>query len=121
MKTCLIAVFILSAFYCNAQRDSLHINNDKLNRQIDSSIKQLDSMNQRINEGYKQTMHTMDSINMHLEQERNNRALDSFLRMQKEREEKQKKAMWIRLGIGVLFLGVLIFGLLRRRKTQNKT
>ena len=116
----LITALIFAAILSYGQKDTpiklLHIDNKKLSKQIDSSMKELDSINARINEGYKETMHTMDSINNHLQQQQNERNLDAFLLMQKENEAKQKKAMWIRLGLGVLFLGVLIFGLMRRKK-----
>ena len=120
MKKYLLITAILFSVTSHAQKDTpvklLHIDNKKLRRQIDSSMKELDSINARINEGYKQTMHTMDSINRHLEEERNKRSLDAFLEMQQERQAKEKKAMWIRLGLGILFLGVLIFGMMRRKK-----
>ena len=119
MKTFFAAVCLMVSLFANAQKTQPkleHIDNDIMNKQIDSSIKQLDSMNARINDGYKQTMHTMDSLNNHLQQEQNNRNLDEFMRMQKEREAKAKKASLIRIGIGILFLGVLIFGWMRKRK-----
>ena len=113
---------IMCCFYTTAQKHSspklLKIDNEKMKREIDSSMKELDSINARINEGYKQTMHTMDSVNNHLQQEQNERNLESFVRMQKERETKKKKAMWLRLGLGVFFLGVLVFGWMRRRKAK---
>ena len=119
MKTFFAAVCLMVSLFANAQKTQPkleHIDNDIMNKQIDSSMKQLDSMNARINDGYKQTMHTMDSLNNHLQQEQNNRNLDEFMRMQKEREAKAKKASLIRIGIGILFLGVLIFGWMRKRK-----
>lgn len=42
--------------------------------------------------------------------------LDSYLRMQDERNRKRKKEATIRIGIGVAFLAVLIAGLLRKKK-----
>ncbi len=44
-----------------------------------------------------------------------------ILRLQQENKAKQKKAAMIRIAIGVGFLTILIFGLLRRRKFQSKT
>jgi len=124
MKKYLFITAILFSVTTHAQKDTpvklLHIDNKKLSKQIDSSMKELDSINARINEGYKQTMHTMDSINRHLEEERNKRSLDAFLEMQRERQAKEKKAMWIRLGLGVLFFGVLIFGMMRRREKAKQ-
>ena len=126
MRTLFVAIlFPIVALSADAQKRSQpkleHIDNQKMQEQIDSSMKALDSMNTRINEGYKQTMHTVDSVNNHLQQEQSERNLDSFMAMQRENEAKAKKAMWIRLGLGVLFLGVLIFGLMRKRKKGVET
>lgn len=54
-----------------------------------------------------------------LDMARNRRNLDALVSMMKERDQKQRKAMWLRLGFGILMLGVLIFGLLRKRKKKN--
>ena len=119
-KYLLITAVLFAATVCYAQKDTspklLHIDNEKLSKQIDSSRKQLDSINERINNSFK----SMDSAYMKQQAEQNNRNLDAFMAMQKEREAKQKKAMWIRLGLGVFFLGVLIFGLMRRRKKATQ-
>ena len=115
-KYLLITAVMFSVTVSYAQKDTspklLHIDNEKLSKQIDSSMKQLDSINERLNNSYK----IMDSANRRQMMEQNNRNLDAFMAMQREREAKQKKAMWIRLGLGVLFLGVLIFGVMRRKK-----
>ena len=115
-KYLLITAIIFSVTVSSAQKDTspklLHIDSKELSKQIDSSMKQLDSINERLNNSYKR----MDSVYVRRQIEQNNRNLDTFMAMQREQQAKQKKAMWIRLGIGVLFLGVLIFGLLRRRK-----
>src|SRR5256885_16275218 len=71
-----------------------HLDNSKMQKQIDSSMRELDSMNERLNEGIKQTMQATDSINNHLRQEQNDRNLDAFMLMH-ENEAKAKKAMWI--------------------------
>ena len=114
--TALLMVAFVAGEAQKQQAKLIPLDNAKMKRQIDSSMKELDSINARINEGYKQTMHTMDSINNHLEQQRNIRSLESFMAMQKEREAKQNKAMWLRLGFGIILLGVLIFGWMRKRK-----
>ena len=119
MKILFTALLMVAFVAGEAQKQQpklIPLDNAKMKRQIDSSMKELDSINARINEGYKQTMHTMDSINNHLEQQRNIRSLESFMAMQKEREAKQNKAMWLRLGFGIILLGVLIFGWMRKRK-----
>jgi hypothetical protein len=60
-----------------------------------------------------------DSLEMARFNEQNSRNLDGLVSMMKEREQKQKQGMWLRLGFGILMLGVLIFGLLRKRKKKN--
>lgn len=54
-----------------------------------------------------------------VEMERNNRNLDALMSTMKERDQKQRQAMWMRLGFGILMLSVLIFGLLRKRKKKD--
>lgn len=44
------------------------------------------------------------------------RNLKALVQMQKERENKQKKQAYIRIGLGVLFLSVLVVGIMRRRR-----
>jgi hypothetical protein len=48
-----------------------------------------------------------------------NRGLDDLLKLQKKNREKQKRAAFIRIGIGVLFLLVLIIGLRRMKKSKR--
>lgn len=67
--------------------------------------------------------HQSDSLRqkqLQRELENNNRNLDAFVAMQKERDAKQKKQMWFRLGFGGLMLVVLIVGLARRKKAAQK-
>ena len=122
MKTFFVAVFFTAICFCAyGQKDkpvkSLHDDIEKMSKQLDSSRKAFDSSNTTINDSYNRTM---DSINNHLRDESNERNLNAFVRMQKEQEAKAKKAMWIRLGLGTFFLGVLIFGLMRRRKKVSQ-
>jgi len=56
-----------------------------------------------------------DSVDM----ARNNRNLDALVSTMKERDQKQKQGMWLRLFFGVALLGVGIFGVLRKRKNKN--
>lgn len=44
------------------------------------------------------------------------RGINALVQMQKERNENQKRQAYIRIGLGLLFLVVLVVGLLRRRK-----
>jgi len=78
----------------------------------DSSAKVTDSIIKAFNK-------RNDSMEMARFNEQNSRNLDGLVSMMKEREQKQKQGMWIRLGFGLLMLGVLIFGLLRKRKKKD--
>ena len=51
--------------------------------------------------------------------EQMDRNSDAFIKMQQEREKKQKQQTYIRITMGALFLVVLIVGLMRRRKTAK--
>jgi len=118
MKFLFIPLFMVMNIigYAQHKESKIHDMNKEIqetHQKVDSSLKELDSLNEQLNNGYKKTM---DSIYDHLETERNNRNLDMFLQMQKEREAKQKKEAYLRIGLGVLFLGILVFGLMRRRK-----
>jgi hypothetical protein len=104
-----ILLFITSTSFAQKDTTKFRVDLDKLKKQIDSSTKMMDSLT---NAQFKR----MQDEELQRSMEQNSRNLDSFLRLQKEREAKQKKQMYIRLGIGVLFLGVLVVGLMRRRR-----
>src|SRR5687767_8793837 len=53
--------------------------------------------------------------------DQNMKGLNYLLEQQKERRAKEKRAAFIRIGIGVLFLAVLIIGLMRRRTRKEST
>ena len=48
----------------------------------------------------------------------NEQSLNSFMKEIRERDRKEKQQMYLRFGLGLLFLVVLIIGLLRRRKRK---
>jgi hypothetical protein len=52
------------------------------------------------------------------DQMRNN--FNSFLQMQKERKAKENRQAYIRIGIDIAFLIVLVVGLMRRRKKSTR-
>lgn len=50
------------------------------------------------------------------------RNVENIVRLQqdiKKRNDKEKRNAMIRIGIGVLFMAVLVIGLMRRRKTRK--
>ena len=49
----------------------------------------------------------------------NEKNLNSLMNEIRERDRKEKQQMYLRFGLGLLFLDVLIIGLLRRRKRKT--
>lgn len=60
-----------------------------------------------------------DSVDKARSMENMSRNLDSFLKEQKARENREWKRAILRLGIGIFFFIVLIWGLLRKRKKKQ--
>lgn len=90
-----------------------------LQKQIDkiADIKrQADSNRARLDEAIAESRRKMDSVNMETFRKQNERNLDEFMYMQKERNKKEKQRMWLRLGFGIALLAFGVFAMLRRRK-----
>ena len=117
MRKLFITLFLSAAFLVNGQKKTQPklepIDNEKMHKQIDSSMKAMDSLNAQINGSFKKGI---DSAYNHLQQEQNNRNLDAFMAMQRERQAKEKKRMWTRLGLGIFFFAVLVYGVMRKKK-----
>ncbi len=60
-----------------------------------------------------------DSVDKARSMESMSRNLDSFVKEQKARENREWKRAILRLGIGIFFFIVLIWGLLRNRKKKQ--
>ena len=117
MKTfCLSICFVFTAtcFSQNTNKELTEKHQQLQKQQIssDSLSKNPDSLLQQSNKYY-------DSVAMTEQMERNNRNLDGLVSMMKERERKAKKQMWIRLGIGLAFLALGIYGFTRKRKKST--
>lgn len=96
----------------NAQKPQpqlAQIDNEKMNQQLDSTMKAFDSLNQKIN-SYNTTM---DSANRRLEDVSNNKNLEEFMN---EQQAKEKSSAQRRYVIGLFLLVVLIYGIMRKRK-----
>ena len=50
----------------------------------------------------------------------NGKVLEEFLADFKERQEREKRQTYIRIGLGIAFVALLIYGLLRRRKARQQ-
>jgi hypothetical protein len=79
---------------------------------IDSSQKVRDSL-------LIQAMKRKDSAEQARYMDRNIQGLNSMVKAMKERERKQKQAMWMRIGAGLLFLAIGIYGVTRKRKPKT--
>lgn len=114
-KYLLPAILFISVATIAQKRDSIYspIDLEKLKKQVDSSTQMLDTL-------FDNQLKRMQDKELERTMEQNSRNLESFIQMQREREAKQKRANWIRVGVGVLFLGVLIFGIVRRRKKDQQ-
>jgi uncharacterized protein YlxW (UPF0749 family) len=91
----------------------------ELQRQAAKQRAELDSMQKASDSLFAVRMKISDSIEMARFNEQNTRNLNSFVAGMKEREQKQKKAMWMRLIFGGVLLGVGIFAMLRKRKKKE--
>ncbi|MFT3676714.1 MAG: hypothetical protein QM781_12505 [Chitinophagaceae bacterium] len=60
-----------------------------------------------------------DSVDRVRSMESMSRNLDSFVKEQKARENREWKRAMLRLGIGIFFLIVFIWGMLRKRKKKQ--
>ena len=111
MKRILVIIAMLSVTAIHAQKkDSTRINLDKLQRQIDSSTKMMDSLS---NASFKR-----------LQNEEMQRSLNSgnnyFLELLRENERKQRQQMYIRLAMGAVFAAIFAVGIARRRRKAKE-
>lgn len=104
MRKILFFSFLILTFLHPHAQDSL---SKSQNTETGNYRTAIDSMYQAYN----------DSM-IKIESERNIRNLNEFMARQNERQQKEKKRMYIRIGLGVFFLVILIIGLRRRSKKQ---
>jgi hypothetical protein len=65
--------------------------------------------------GYSQNTDSFASM------EQNGKNLERFMTDYTERQKREKKQMYIRLGLGVAFLAVLVVSIVRRRRRMKNT
>jgi len=118
MKKFFFILFILAGNTITAQTsndiDAMRRQGEKQRASLDSSMKRSDSILLKQGRYY-------DSVNLARDMEQNNRNLTSFVNNLREREKKEKQKMWLRIGLGVLFLAIGIFGVTRKRKAKKTT
>jgi hypothetical protein len=120
MKKILVAACLLMGTVTIAQKTDMQ----QLSEQIKKSAAEVreqrmktDSLSKSINDMIARRTDSLQKAQLRQDAMRNG---DMILRWQKESQAKQKKKMFIYLGMGIFFLAVLIVGLMRKRK-QNKT
>jgi hypothetical protein len=116
MRKTLFFIFIIACMSLSAQTDKQL---DSLRRSIKNQVAETESLRVATDSLLMRNARHNDSAEMARFAEQNSRSLNSMVRMMKEREEKAKRQMWLRIGLGVLFLAVLIIGLARKRKTKG--
>jgi len=117
MKQIFILLFTIISVTTSAQDLSKSI--DSMRRQLSKDMASYDSAKKITDSLVLISNKRFDSVEMARFNEQNSRNLDGLVSMMKEREQKQKQAMWLRLGFGMLMLGVLVFGLVRKRKKKD--
>jgi hypothetical protein len=103
---------LLFANAANAQ-----LSNKQMKEMHDNTAK-IESASAKLNDVILQNQYVTDSLNMVRFTEQNTRNLDAFMAQRKQQEKKELKAMYWRLGFGILMFVVLIVGLLRRGKKK---
>jgi predicted RND superfamily exporter protein len=113
MKKIILAFALLAAFTTNAQTaESLKAQAAQIKVQMDSSSKSLAT-------AMKNTQQTLDSLRNANMQKQAQRSGEMMLQWHNERQAKQKKQMFIYFGLGVFFLVVLVFGLMRKGRARK--
>lgn len=111
LKTALAALaFLLMTLVSGAQAQK---SMDELQKKVQESQRRLDSITQKSDRMFKEMADSINAANMIKSTERSYEWLNQYQK-EKKRKEKQKAMMYIFFGIAML--GVLVYGLSRRRK-----
>jgi hypothetical protein len=114
MRKLFLLLFTVISITSSAQDISKGI--DSMRKQLNKDMAAYDSSAKVSDSLIKAYSKRNDSATMARFNEQNTRNLVSFMN---EREQKQKKGMWMRLTFGGMLLVVGIFGILRKRKKKN--
>ena len=112
MRSLLTAVLVFHFFF-TAQSQNI----DSLSQSIDSSAKVL----QNVNDRFQQVQDSLYQLKLLRTMEQHGKPLDRFLEEKKEQERIEKRQLYIRIGLGVAILLVLIFGLIRQRNKRKNS
>lgn len=107
--------FFLRLFFCF----SLFFPQAAFTQSSDSLAKRIDSNARAIEQSAKDIQRWKDSLEkekIYRNLEQHGQPLDDFLKERREAEEKRKRQVYLRIGLGVLFLFFVIAELVRRRR-----
>jgi hypothetical protein len=119
MKKIFILLFIFYGTASFAQKMDKEI--DSMRRNIAKQNASLESLNRRTDSMLLERSKHDDSITRSEDMERNSRNLNALVSTMREREKKERRNMWLRIGLGISFLVIGIIGVTRKRKSKNNT
>ena len=90
-----------------------------MHQQMEKNRLSLDSNMNSLNSSIKYVNKFTDSMDRVRQIETNHRNLDGLVSMMQEREQKEKQAMWLRIGFGIAILVIGIIGITRKKKTKT--
>ncbi|MBB1282874.1 hypothetical protein HRH25_00690 [Flavisolibacter sp. BT320] len=98
---------------------SLFFSQTAFTQSTESLAKRIDSNARAIDQSAKEIQRWKDSLEkerIYRNLEQHGQPLNDFLQEMREAEEKRKRNVYIRIGLGVLFLLILLIGFIRRRR-----
>jgi predicted ribosome quality control (RQC) complex YloA/Tae2 family protein len=113
MKKIILVLALLAGLSAHAQ------SNEKLKEQLKQQTVQLDSSSKNLNDAMNNMQQSLDSLRNANMQKQAQRSGEMMLQWHKERQAKQKKQMFMYLGLGIFFLVVLVFGLMRKGRARK--
>lgn len=113
MKKIILLLALLAGLSAYAQ------SNEKLKEQLKQQTAQLDSNNKSLEATMNNMQQSLDSLRNVQMQKEAQRSGEMMLQWHKERQAKQTKQMFLYLGLGIFFFGVLVVGLMRKGKAKK--
>ena len=118
MKRRLVLISMIACSIAFAQNSNKELN--EIHQQLGKQQKQTRSDSTKMDTPesfYEQQSKRTDSLDNITHQEQFDRNMDGFYNEIKEREQKEKRNMWLRLGFGIILAAVGIYGVMRKKKS----